>query len=182
MQAPVSRAKRTWLAFGGALVAASIAAPAAADKPFVDRALTLQPLHFSADAGIGFGQFEAFGVNPARPIPVAASRLVAVIPIAAGTDFALTRGSPCAFFGPLTGLVTGLTWASSPNPTITAGIGGGYTLAPFDFKAQIYTAEVERRLLGETHRGRNWGRLEGSVRLPALVSGSRRIYAFPTRG
>jgi hypothetical protein len=35
---------------------ATLARGARADEPFVDRALTLPPLHFSADAGLGFGQ------------------------------------------------------------------------------------------------------------------------------
>jgi hypothetical protein len=256
---------RTCLIAGGALLFASIPAPAAADKPFVDRPLTLQPLHFSADAGLGVAQFEAFGVDPANPMntvslgnkvgaglnleaaiglpflgefgarvgyrfdTIAAAaqadhfgRLFdpivndpgldsftnpelylrgtvfdlevvqlgletrAIIPTAAGTDFGLTPGVPVrihiptlaridsgiylplafsqapngqnptfaievpvqlffqvegAFFGPL----TGLTWnsdGSSPDPVIMAGVGGGYTLAPFDFKAQIYTSEL----------------------------------------
>ena len=35
---------------------ATLAGRAEADDPFVDRPLTLPPLHFSADAGLGFGQ------------------------------------------------------------------------------------------------------------------------------
>lgn len=44
-----------------------------------------------------------------------------------------------AFFGPLTGLrYEGST--DAPNPAITAGVGGGYTVLGFlDIKAQIYT-------------------------------------------
>src|SRR5260221_13125876 len=41
---------------------AMVTRDAAADKPFVDRPLTLGILHMSADAGIGFGQYE--GVDP----------------------------------------------------------------------------------------------------------------------
>jgi hypothetical protein len=37
---------------------------ASADAPFVDRPVTLAPLHFSADVGLGFGQYEAFAPNP----------------------------------------------------------------------------------------------------------------------
>jgi hypothetical protein len=37
-------------------VALTFARGARGDEPFVDRALTLPPLHFSADAGLGFGQ------------------------------------------------------------------------------------------------------------------------------
>jgi hypothetical protein len=44
------------LAFGA--LAASATRDAAADKAFVDRPLTLPMLHFSADAGIGFGQYQ----------------------------------------------------------------------------------------------------------------------------
>jgi hypothetical protein len=39
------------------------------DEPFVDRPLTLPPLHFSADAGIGFGQ----GPRAPAPLPPGAS-------------------------------------------------------------------------------------------------------------
>jgi hypothetical protein len=44
-----------------------------------------------------------------------------------------------AFFGPLTGFRYAGN-SDGPNPAITAGVGGGYTLAGFlDLKAQIYT-------------------------------------------
>ena len=38
---------------------------ALADKPFVDRALTLAPFHFSADAGVGFGQYQGLSTDAA---------------------------------------------------------------------------------------------------------------------
>jgi hypothetical protein len=52
------RILRLGLAFGS-LAAALQARVAAADDEFVDRPLTLPPLHMSADAGIGFGQGSA---------------------------------------------------------------------------------------------------------------------------
>jgi hypothetical protein len=277
---PVNR-----IVVAGALWSASITVPAFADKPFVDRPLTLEPLHVSADLGIGFGQAESFVVDPANPMntvslgnkvgaglsleaavglpflgelgarggyrfdTVAAeaqadhfARLFdpivnepgldsftnpelylrgtvfdlevvqlgletrAVIPTASGTDFALTPGVPVrvhvptfaridtgiylpvafaqaangqnpsfavqvpvqvffpvdsAFFGPL----TGLRWAndgSSPDPEIVAGLGGGYTLAPFDLKAQVYTGAVN----GETWAKHIGGGIGVGLRVP----------------
>jgi hypothetical protein len=53
----------------------SSASPAWADEPFVDRPLTLPPLHFSADAGLGFGQgpaatpLDVTGLQPAPTDP-----------------------------------------------------------------------------------------------------------------
>ena len=66
---------RMWRAFailtiGG--VGVTLAQRAGADEPFVDRALTLPPLHFSADAAIGFGQGPAatpFDVQGPAPSP-----------------------------------------------------------------------------------------------------------------
>jgi hypothetical protein len=65
----------TRLRIVGLLVGLSgLAAPrsARADEPFVDRPLTLPPLHFSADAGIGFGQ----GVGPGAPVSLASNGAV----------------------------------------------------------------------------------------------------------
>jgi hypothetical protein len=59
--APAWRRNLVGLAIGAAGM--SLARAAAADAPFVDRPLTLPPLHFSADAGLGFGQ---------GPVPYAA--------------------------------------------------------------------------------------------------------------
>jgi hypothetical protein len=52
---------------GAGLVAGTLlASPVArADKPFVDRPLTLPVLHVSVDAGIGFGQYQAVGIDAA---------------------------------------------------------------------------------------------------------------------
>ncbi len=54
-------------------LSATLAASAHADEPFVDRALTLPPLHLSLDAGLGFGQgpaptsLDATGLQPVLP-------------------------------------------------------------------------------------------------------------------
>jgi hypothetical protein len=40
------------------------ATPAAADVPFVDRPVTLSPLHVSADVGVGFGQWDDIEPDP----------------------------------------------------------------------------------------------------------------------
>ena len=54
---------------GVAITAGAIAlgwsASASADKPFVDRPLTLPILHMSADAGVGFGQFQSLSTDAA---------------------------------------------------------------------------------------------------------------------
>jgi len=47
-----------------AAAATLVAIPAAADVPFVDRPLTLSPLHVSADMGVGFGQWEDIEPDP----------------------------------------------------------------------------------------------------------------------
>jgi hypothetical protein len=47
-----------------AAAATLVAIPAAADVPFVDRPLTLPPLHVSADMGVGFGQWEDIEPDP----------------------------------------------------------------------------------------------------------------------
>jgi hypothetical protein len=69
--------RRACCALGMSSLVATVAQRARADEPFVDRALTLPPLHFSADAGIGFGQ----GPGP-------------VVPIATGFPSALPETSP----------------------------------------------------------------------------------------
>jgi len=51
-------------ALAGVTGAVLVAAPAGADVAFVDRPLTLPPLHVSAEAGVGFGQYEAFEPAP----------------------------------------------------------------------------------------------------------------------
>ena len=49
-------------------VVALLAGPSAeAAGPFVDAPLTLPPLHFSADAGLGFGTYQNYGINPSDP-------------------------------------------------------------------------------------------------------------------
>lgn len=50
------RMSQVLAALGMSSLVATVAKRARADEPFVDRALTLPPLHFSADAGLGFGQ------------------------------------------------------------------------------------------------------------------------------
>jgi hypothetical protein len=56
------RARRKHLALAAAVAAVAVAAArdAGAEQPFVDRPLTLPPLHFSADLGVGFGLFEEY--------------------------------------------------------------------------------------------------------------------------
>jgi hypothetical protein len=44
-----------------------VAGTTAADVPFVDRPVTLPPLHMSADVGVGFGQWEDIRVDPNNP-------------------------------------------------------------------------------------------------------------------
>ena len=53
-----------------ALFGATLAPRASADEPFVDRPLTLPPFHFSADAGLGFGQGSPPGPFDAQGNPV----------------------------------------------------------------------------------------------------------------
>jgi hypothetical protein len=53
------RAPRAQLAVAIGAAGMLFASAAAADEPFVDRPLTLPPLHLSADAGLGFGQYPA---------------------------------------------------------------------------------------------------------------------------
>jgi|GEM_PF-966793 len=55
---------RKLLALAAVALAAAVAPDAAADVPWVDRPLTLPPLHVSADAGIGFGLFEGYRLDP----------------------------------------------------------------------------------------------------------------------
>src|SRR5277367_4883236 len=50
------RLRQTLTALAACSLGGAMAQPARADEPFVDRALTLAPLHFSADAALGFGQ------------------------------------------------------------------------------------------------------------------------------
>jgi hypothetical protein len=62
----------TTLAFARAAAAddgksATATATAAAARPWVDRPLTLPPLHFSADVGVGFGLFEESQPDPNNP-------------------------------------------------------------------------------------------------------------------
>jgi hypothetical protein len=52
---------------GAASVAILCARPAAADVPFVDRPVTLPPLHVSADVGIAFGQWDDIEPDPNDP-------------------------------------------------------------------------------------------------------------------
>lgn len=58
---------RKLLALALASSGIALAPGAAAAEPWVDQPLTLPPLHFSADAGIGFAQAETFGVDPTNP-------------------------------------------------------------------------------------------------------------------
>jgi hypothetical protein len=59
---------RTFLAgtLCGAL-ALLVSRGAVAAGPFVDAPLTLPPLHFSADIGVGFGTFQNYGPDPSNP-------------------------------------------------------------------------------------------------------------------
>jgi hypothetical protein len=56
--------KVTFLCLAGASVLMLAAAPAPADVPFVDRPVTLPPLHMSADVGVGFGQWDDIEADP----------------------------------------------------------------------------------------------------------------------
>lgn len=53
--------------FAFAALAALARDASADDQAFVDWPLTLPVMHFSADAGIGFGQHEAFTADPSNP-------------------------------------------------------------------------------------------------------------------
>src|ERR1700722_12015195 len=53
-------------AVGGA-IALLTSRGALAAGPFVDAPLTLPPLHFSADVGVGFGTFQNYGPDPSNP-------------------------------------------------------------------------------------------------------------------
>ncbi len=62
---------RGFAALAAGVVGATLASSARADEPFVDRVLTLPPLHFSADAALGFGQGPAVTtVDVQGPAPV----------------------------------------------------------------------------------------------------------------
>ena len=50
-----------------AAVGSTFAGDARAAGPFVDAPLTLPPLKFSADAGIGFGTFQSYALDPNNP-------------------------------------------------------------------------------------------------------------------
>lgn len=49
---------RRWLPLSFVVLALAAARPARADQPFSDAPLTLKPLHFGGDAGIGFGTYQ----------------------------------------------------------------------------------------------------------------------------
>jgi hypothetical protein len=53
----------------GLVALLAVARDAAADKPWIERPLTLPPLHLSVDAGVGFAQYESF-VADATGTPV----------------------------------------------------------------------------------------------------------------
>lgn len=67
--------RRTPFLLAMSSLAVTLTSLAGADEPFVDRALTLPPLHFSADAGLGFGQglatapTEVQGIQPTPSEP-----------------------------------------------------------------------------------------------------------------
>jgi hypothetical protein len=55
------------LAASAGAVALLFGRSARAEGPFVDAPLTLPPLHFSADVGLGFGTFQNYATNPTNP-------------------------------------------------------------------------------------------------------------------
>jgi hypothetical protein len=55
---PVPRSCGTWALVAAVLATVMCAREAPAAEPFVDAPLTLPPLHFSADAGIGWGTYQ----------------------------------------------------------------------------------------------------------------------------
>ena len=56
--------RRLLLAATATVVVLLVDRHAEAAGPFVDAPLTLPPLHFSADVGVGFGTFQPFGLDP----------------------------------------------------------------------------------------------------------------------
>jgi hypothetical protein len=59
--------RRLLLAAAAGAVALLFGRSARAEGPFVDAPLTLPPLHFSADMGLGFGTFQNYATNPSNP-------------------------------------------------------------------------------------------------------------------
>jgi hypothetical protein len=59
--------RRLFLAASAGVVALLSGRSAQAAGPFVDAPLTLPPLHFSADAGLGFGTFQNYATDPNNP-------------------------------------------------------------------------------------------------------------------
>jgi hypothetical protein len=59
--------RRPLLGAAAGVVALLSGRPAEAAGPFVDAPLTLPPLHFTADVGLGFGTFQNYTTNPSNP-------------------------------------------------------------------------------------------------------------------
>ncbi len=69
---PMRRTRQAVCALVTSSLGLTLASRADADEPFVDRVLTLPPLHFSADAGLGFGQgttATSYAVEGLQPAP-----------------------------------------------------------------------------------------------------------------
>ena len=64
--------RRLLLAATATVVVLLVDRHAEAAGPFVDAPLTLPPLHFSADMGLGFGTYQSYGPDPANPTNVIA--------------------------------------------------------------------------------------------------------------
>jgi hypothetical protein len=112
--------RRLVLAAVAGVVALLCGRTAEAAGPFVDAPLTLPPLHFSADVGLGFGTYQNYGPNPSDPTlpPV----LQAGTQVGWGTNLEAAVGLP--FVGEL-GLRLGYRFgpqnAASEGTTVPAG-------------------------------------------------------------
>ena len=78
-------------AFAWTAIGVSASRSAQGDEPFVDRPLTLPSLHLSADAGLGFGQYEAFAPDPDNP---QITRFAGRFKVGWGTYYAAAVGIP----------------------------------------------------------------------------------------
>jgi hypothetical protein len=100
-----------------ASLAVTLASSARADEPFVDRVLTLPPLHLSLDAGLGFGQGPAptsLDVTGPQPTPAETN-----VKLGWGSNLEAAVGLP--FLGEV-GVRVGLRFG---EPGIAAGWGLG---------------------------------------------------------
>ncbi len=94
---------------------------ASADKPFVDRSQTLPSLHLSADAGLGFGQYQAVTLDPS-------GKTTSAVKVGWGSNFEAAVGLP--FLGEL-GVRLGYRFGDG-GPLAGGGLGADHFARLFD--------------------------------------------------